>query len=34
MPTHAELAAKLLVDAAAFFRMLGEQKRPTPHANA
>lgn len=25
MPTHAELAAKLLVDAASFFRMLGEQ---------
>jgi hypothetical protein len=25
MPTHAELAAKLLTDAAAFFRTLGEQ---------
>lgn len=25
MPTHAELAGKLLVDAAAFFRTLGEQ---------
>ena len=25
MPTHAELAAKLLVDAASFFRTLGEQ---------
>ncbi|MCD8496979.1 MAG: hypothetical protein LRZ85_02170 [Alphaproteobacteria bacterium] len=25
MPTHAELAAKLLVDAATFFRTLGEQ---------
>jgi len=25
MPSHAELAAKLLVDAAAFFRTLGEQ---------
>lgn len=25
MPTHAELAAKLLVDAANFFRTLGEQ---------
>jgi hypothetical protein len=28
MPTHAELASKLLVDAAAFFRTLGEQNEP------
>ncbi len=28
MPTHAELSAKLLVDAAAFFRTLAEQNEP------
>lgn len=28
MTTHAELAAKLLRDAADFFRMLGEQNPP------
>jgi len=28
MPTHAELSAKLLVDAATFFKTLGEQNEP------
>ena len=28
LPTHAELAARLLRDAAAFFRTLGEQNPP------
>ncbi len=28
MPTHSELAAKLLVDAAGFFRTLAEQNEP------
>lgn len=28
MPSHAELASKLLVDAAGFFRTLGEQNEP------
>lgn len=28
MPTHAELASKLLVDAAGFFKTLGEQNQP------
>lgn len=28
MPTHAELAARLLTDAAAFFRTLAEQNEP------
>jgi hypothetical protein len=37
MPSHAELAAKLLVDAATFFRTLGEQNdqlRPQMFENA
>jgi len=28
MPTHAELAARLLRDAASFFRTIGEQNAP------
>jgi hypothetical protein len=28
MPTHTELAARLLRDAAAFFRTVGEQNQP------
>ena len=28
MPAHAELASKLLVDAAGFFRTLGDQNEP------
>lgn len=28
MPTHAELASKLLIDASAFFRTLAEQNEP------
>lgn len=28
MPTHAELASKLLADAASFFRTLGDQNQP------
>ncbi len=28
MPTHAQLAARLLKDAAAFFRTIGEQNAP------
>ena len=28
MPTHAQLAARLLRDAAAFFRTIGEQNEP------
>ena len=28
MPTHSELAARLLRDAAAFFRTIGEQNQP------
>lgn len=28
MPSHAELAARLLRDAAGFFRTVGEQNRP------
>lgn len=28
MPTHAELAAKLLRDAASFFKTVGEQNEP------
>lgn len=28
MPTHVELAARLLRDAAAFFRTIGEQNEP------
>ncbi len=28
MPTHAEIAAKLLRDAATFFRSVGEQNAP------
>jgi hypothetical protein len=28
MPTHAELAARLLRDAATFFRTIGEQNAP------
>lgn len=32
MPTHAQMAARLLRDAAAFFRTLGEQNPPLAEA--